>query len=99
MSAAAMDLCVNLAGLIGIALLSWPALYAAKLARLAMRLQAMSPLDDSPRAQTAHENAKAELERQRAGWGPGLNFCLLAGTGVTALSYAIGILKYFIYPG
>lgn len=92
------DVCVNFLGLIGVALLAWPALYAARLARLAARLRAMRPLDDTRRAKEIHAKVREQVEELRAGWNSGLNFCLLAGTGLTALSYAIGVLKFFFSP-
>ena len=44
-----------------------------------------------------HERAKRDLEDQRNAWGPSLNFSLLAGTFLAGLSYAIAILKLFVW--
>jgi hypothetical protein len=93
-----MDLWVNATGLLGVALLSWPALYAAKLGRLAAKLRKLPPIDATQRAREIHDQVKRDLEEQRAGWSDGLNFCLLAGTGLTVLSYVIAIVEYFVAP-
>jgi hypothetical protein len=92
----ALDLWVNVLGLVGVALLSWPALYAARLARLAVKLRTMRPIDDTQDARDIHDRVKSDLEDLRAGWSDGLNFCLLAGTGLTVLSYLVGVLKFFV---
>lgn len=98
MSARFLDLYVNLLGLIGFALLSWPSFYAARLATLAARLERLGPIVDTPRAQDIHDKAKKEVEKQRAAWGPGLSFCLVAGTGATAISFLLGVIKFFVSP-
>lgn len=97
MSGESFDFVSNVVGLIAVILLALPALYAAKFGRLATRLRNLAPLDDSPEARNMHERAKRDLEDQRNAWGPSLNFSLLAGTFLAGLSYAIAILKLFVW--
>jgi hypothetical protein len=99
LSEAGLDLISNLVGLLGVGLLALPAMYAARFGRLATRLRNLPPLDGTPEAEARHARAGRELEDQRNAWSPGLNFALLAGTALTALSYVVAILKVFVTKG
>jgi hypothetical protein len=88
-----MDLAINLAGLIGVALLAVPALYASKYGRLVARLSALAPVSEDQEARVAHEAALDALKEHQGHWSRSMSVCLIAGTALGGLAYLLGILK------
>jgi len=88
-----IDLCVNLLGFLGLAMLSYPALHAERYARLMLRLRRLGPINNSPEMIAAHAEARKSLTKHQNSWNRAKSFCLLGGTFATAASYLIAGFK------
>lgn len=102
------DLIQNVSGLLGLGLLSQPALYAAKYASLRRKLLELKPITDSngnvaanDRLESvdgggdhaAYEAAKKQIENRQTMWTPIMSFYLVGGTVLSAFAYLVGVVK------
>ena len=79
----------NLAGLTGVCLLAYPALIVNRYARLLARLARIphDPTDDL--AVELRQTTEQELAAIRDGWSRGKSGCLIGGTCLAGVSYAL----------
>jgi len=79
----------NLAGLVGVGLLAYPALIVNRYARLLARLARIPRNSDDPTAAELRARTEDGLIAIRDGWSFGKSLCLIGGTALAALSYAL----------
>ncbi len=86
-----MDTAANLLGLVGVALLAFPAFYAAKYGSLIVQVKNIDPVD--VRLKETHERAIKRLADHQGEWRPALSWCLRIGTLFAGASYLIMLMK------
>ncbi len=88
-----MEIASNIAGLLGLVLLSVPVLYANKYANLIYRVHRSAPNYADASIAADRQLAAEQLGVLRDQWTPFKSRCLIGGTGLTALSYLLPLLK------
>jgi len=91
--AAPVEIASNIVGLVGLALLSVPVLYANKYANLIYRVHRSAPNYADASIAADRQLAAEQLAALRDQWTPCKSRCLIGGTGLTALSYLLPLLK------
>ena len=79
----------NLAGLSGVVLLAYPALIVNRYARLLARLAGIPRDTADPFAAELRQRTEDGLVAIRDGWSLGKSLCLIGGTPLAGLSYAL----------
>ncbi|WP_366653725.1 hypothetical protein [Fodinicurvata sp. EGI_FJ10296] len=80
-------------GLVGVILLSFPAIYAEKYGRLLGRLNKLDKQRFSDAESEAHATALSALADHRDRWTRGKSLCLFAGLAMAVLSYFIALIE------
>jgi hypothetical protein len=89
-----MDIAANVLGLLGVAFLAAPVIYAAKYGSLVRRVRSAGPIDpQSPTLVKIHTQAINDLTAHQSRWTPLMSACLFAGTGCAGMSYLVGLIK------
>lgn len=91
------NLLVQILGLLGFALLSIPAFYAAKYGKLLVDAEAARPVSGSGLAES-FETALKALANHRDGWKAWKGWCLIWGTLSSIASYALATYVAYVGP-
>ena len=83
----------QVAGLLSVLLLAFPAGFAARYAYVITKLKKIGPIGEGNIVREAHEAALSNLESLRDKWNWFLSACLIGGTALAGISYLLGLLS------
>jgi hypothetical protein len=87
----------NLAGLIGVAMLAYPALIVNRYAKLLANLSKLAPAPSDPTEIQMREETMDAIAKIRDGWSFDESSCLMGGTCLAGLSYALPLLPVLLH--
>lgn len=94
-TAARFDLVINGIGLLGVALLAIPALFANSYGRLMAKITKLDgpTITGNPALRRVRRDLVSAIRRKQGEWTPWKSGLLVGGTALAGLSYLLGMIK------